>query len=281
MILVDFNQVVISNLCAQLGPHITQKVDEGILRHMVLNSLRSYKQKFQEDYGDLVIACDNKNYWRKKIFPYYKASRKKAQEKSGIDWPGIFQSLDKIRAELKQNFPYRVIEVETAEADDIIGTLCMEFAEAILIMSADKDFIQLQTWDNVKQYDPIRKKWIKDGDPSLYREIHIIRGDTGDGIPNILSPDNCLVVGDRQRPMTKKRLAEYLKQYPLMADCDDVVQRNYNRNRQLIDLRKIPKDLQAKIREEYILQADKKRDGLMNYFMKHRLKNLLECISDF
>ena len=169
MIIVDLNQTMLSNLMAQLGNHLNAQVEENMVRHMVLNAIRSYKHKFGDEYGELIIACDNTNYWRKQIFPYYKANRKKAISESELNWKTIFDCMSKIRAELKEYFPYRVIDVETAEADDVIATLCETFGatpgminrDKILILSGDKDFIQLHRYTNVSQYDPVRKKWIK------------------------------------------------------------------------------------------------------------------------
>ena len=170
MIIIDLSQVMISNLMMQIGNHTNVKIEENMVRHMVLNSIRSYKTKFGEEYGEVVIACDNSNYWRKQLFPYYKASRKKAQEKSELDWKSVFECMNKIRAELKEYFPYRVIDVESAEADDIIATLVNDTiaSEGFLILSGDKDFIQLHKYDNVKQYDPVRKKWITHDNPERY-----------------------------------------------------------------------------------------------------------------
>mgnify|MGYP003340665473 CR=1 FL=1 len=162
-----------------------RSVDEAMCRHMVLNSIKSFRNKYKKDYGELVIACDNRNYWRKQIFPYYKANRKKNIERSELNWKDIFDCLNKIKSELKEYFPYRIIEIEHAEADDVIAVLSHTYSrrEKILIMSGDKDFQQLQRFSNVFQYDPVRKKQIVNSDPITFLKEHIIRGDPGDGIP--------------------------------------------------------------------------------------------------
>ena len=284
MIIVDLNQVMLSNLLMQLGNHTNAQIEENMVRHMILNSLRSYRTKFFAEYGELVIACDNTNYWRRKIFPYYKANRKKAQEKSDLDWKAVFECLNKIRAELKEFFPYKVIDIESAEADDIIATLVREFGlemnagEPILIMSGDKDFIQLHKYANVKQYDPTRKKWITHSDPDSYKRQHILKGDAGDGVPNILSSDNCFVVGERQRPLTAKKIEHYLKIQPTEMEAN--IARNYFRNEQLIDLDHVPEDIRVKVMESFRTQ-NKDRSKLMNYFIANKLKNLTEYIGDF
>ena len=282
MIIVDFSQVMLSNLMMQLGNHTNAQLEENMVRHMVLNSLRSYKTKFGEQYGEMIIACDNTNYWRKQLFPYYKANRKKAQEKSEMDWKAIFECMNKIRAELKEFFPYRVIDIESAEADDVIATLVKAAfpTQNILILSGDKDFIQLHKYSQVKQYDPVRKKFITHEDPNRYLDEHVLKGDSGDGVPNVLSSDNCFVVGDRQKPMTQKKIDDFI-QLGLDGKLDHPVFRNYMRNKQLIDLSYVPKELSAKILESYESQNNKNRDKLMNYFMNNKLKNLMESIGEF
>jgi len=269
---------MISNIMVQMGNNVNE-VEEGMVRHMVLNSLRNYKIKFHDEYGEMVIACDNHNYWRRKIFPYYKASRKKSMEKSELNWKAIFECLHKIRAELKETFPWRVIDVETSEADDVIATLIHKYhsTENILILSGDKDFIQLHKYDNVKQYNPVLKKYITHDNPIKYLNEHVLRGDTGDGIPNILSPDNCFVLGERQRPLTQKKIDNYLSGAPMNVD----ILRNFSRNKQLIDLSMIPEEVSNKILESFKAQEGKTGKDLMSYFIKHKLKNLMDSIQEF
>jgi 5'-3' exonuclease len=283
VIILDFSQVILSNIMVQLGNHTNAQVEENMVRHMVLNSIRMYKTKFGSEYGEFVIACDNKNYWRKQLFPYYKANRKKSQAASELDWKAIFECLNKIRSELKEHFPYRIIDVESAEADDIIGTLCIEFGntnEKILILSGDKDFQQLQRYINIRQYNPVLKKFITCNDPDKFLAEHILKGDAGDGIPNILSDDNCFVLGSRQKPMTQKKMDDLIN-LGLDEKLDHPNFRNYMRNKQLIDLTQVPEGIKLQILESYDEQANKKSSNLLNYFIANRLKNLTESIQDF
>ena len=282
MIIVDFSQVMLSNLLMQLGNHTNAQLEENMVRHMVLNGLRSYKVKFGDEYGEMVIACDNTNYWRKQLFPYYKANRKKNQNSSELDWKSIFECMNKIRAEIKEYFPYRVIDIESAEADDVIATLVNDViaTENFLILSGDKDFIQLHKYDNVKQYDPVRKKWVNHDDPERYLQEHVLKGDSGDGIPNILSSDNCFVVGERQKPMTQKKI-DALIDLGLDGKFDHPSFNNFMRNKKLIDLSMIPEEIKTKIIESYESQTNKNRDKLINYFIANKLKNLMEHIGEF
>lgn len=281
MLILDLNQVMLSNLMVQIGNHTNAAVDESMVRHMILNTIRSLNVKFRDEYGELVIAADGANSWRRTFFPYYKASRKKSQQTSELNWSSIFECMHKIRTELKEFFPYRVIHLEGCEADDVIGTLVydMHKTDTIMILSGDKDFNQLH-FDGVKQFDPVRKKMIVCKDPETYLEEHILRGDKGDGIPNVLSSDNCFVVGERQKTLTQKRM-DALMELSLAVKFDHPDFRNYVRNQTLIDLRCTPAELKEKIRQSYNEQVGKTGSKMMNYFIANRLKNLMEHMGDF
>lgn len=277
MLIVDLNQVLFSNFFASVGRHTNIEIEENLLRHMVLNVIRSINVKFRKDYGKMIIANDNIKYWRKEFFPFYKASRKKSRDASDLDWTAIFECLGNIKSDLKEYFPYKFMEVDGAEADDIIGAICMEVRdENILIVSGDKDFQQLQVFSNVKQFDPINKRWIKCSDPKGFLKDHILKGDRGDGIPNILSPDNCFVMNENQKRLTTKRIQR------LQTITEDMPEyRNYIRNQTLIDLTCMPDELRHKIVEEYYKETNTDRSKLLPYFMKHRLNNLMESLSEF
>ena len=284
-ILVDYNQIIIASLFASIGNHTDVAADENIIRHMFLNSIRSNRKKFGKEYGEIVICADGKNTWRKEAYPYYKANRKKSRDSSGLDWSALFEIMNNIRSELIEFFPYKVIHIDRCEADDIIGTICHQEgtelnmgAEKMLVLSADKDFIQLQTYANIDQYDPIRKRWLRDDHADKYLQEHILKGDTGDGVPNILSPDNCLAVGERQKAMTQKRLALYKQGTDVM---DEETLRRYHRNKMMIDLKEIPAKYQDMIRSEYNVEETVGRGHLFNYFVKTKLKHFITDIQDF
>ena len=285
MLLVDFNQVVISNFMTQVGNHTNIPLDEGLLRHMILNTIRLNRNKFADKYGEMVICCDSKKYWRRDVFPYYKASRKKDREASGVDWNTMFNTLSTVRQELIDNFPYKTLMVEGAEADDIIGTLVHkynQYEKEILILSSDKDFMQLQVYNNVKQYSPVHKKFIRTADAELYLKEHIIKGDRGDGIPNVASPDSVFVTGGRQKPMRKKLIEQIANTNVFTAgDVSEEIKRNFARNKQLVDLSETPKELQDEIVNAYTNYEMKDRSGLFNYFVNNKLKNLMENLSEF
>mgnify|MGYP006290259581 CR=1 FL=1 len=294
MIVIDYSQTIISTLMAEVGGRTDIEVSVPLLRHMVLNAFRSHKQKFGADYGQVVIACDSRKYWRKEYFPNYKANRKKAREDSGYDWSAIFNAISTIKEELKQISPYPVIEVEGAEADDVIASLAKwtaeneleEFgllpkAKPFLVVSGDHDFIQLQKFDHVKQYSPVHKKFVKpEVAPDVYVIEHIIRGDKGDGVPNVLSSDDCIVNGERQKPVSTKKLNEWIEIPSSMPD-DDNFKRNYQRNRILVDFDCIPLDIRSAVINSYKEQGNRDKSKLLNYFIENKMKNMIELIGDF
>jgi len=282
MLLVDLNQVIISNLMQQLNSSQKKLLDEDLIRHMVLNSLRSYLKQFKSRYGPMVICCDSRKYWRKDIFPFYKSNRKKDREKTDINWTLIFETINKIRDELKENFTHKIVEVEGAEADDIIGTLVHRYSstEEILILSSDKDFVQLQKYSNVKQYSPILKKFVSTDDPRLYVKEHIMRGDRGDGIPNFLSADNVFALGERQKVLNNKKFTEWLNKEP-EEFCDERMLRGYRRNQRLVDLDFIPEELKIKINETFDSTETGNKQKMMNYFIEKRLRNMIEVLDEF
>ena len=284
MILVDMNQVTLSNLMIQIGRNA--EVDPDMVRHMVLNSLRGYRNRFCEEYGELVLCYDNKGNWRREYFPNYKHGRRKDRKASKLDWGSIFDTLHLIKQELQDNFPYKVLEVENVEADDIIASVVSYVAESpshyekVLILSGDKDFIQLQKHSFVTQYSPVLKKFVNGIDPDVYIKEHILKGDLSDGVPNFLSPDNCFVNELRQRPISKKKLATWIDLDP-EDFCNEEMLRNYQRNRTLIDLTQAPDWVLKTCVEAYLNSTVNDRSGLLNYFIKHRLKNHMENIGDF
>ena len=279
MIIIDMNQITVASLMMHLNMTKSKEPDENIVRHMILNSVRMYRTQFNEEYGEVVLAYDSKHYWRRDFFPNYKASRRKGREKSDLDWDAIFEVLNKIKAEFKDNLPYKYLEVYGAEADDIIATLVKNKKEPIMIVSGDKDFIQLQKYSDVKQYSPILKKYVNGYNPDTYIKEHILKGDTSDGVPNVLSPDNTFVDGLRQKPLTKKKIENWLDAN--IDDLPDEVKRNYQRNETLISLDKIPSELETEINEVFDNAPCGNRSKLLNYFIQSRLKNLTETIGEF
>ncbi len=278
MILLDYSQIVIANVMMNKNA-----MSEDYVRHAVLNTIRMYHHKFRDEYGQLIVCCDAKGNWRKDAFKYYKAQRKTTRDKSDFDWVELYRILHIVREEISENFPYKVIYIDKAEADDIIATIVMKRneQESVLILSSDKDFVQLQKYKNVNQYSPLTKKFLNTDNPDNFLREHILRGDTSDGVPNFMSSDDTFVVMDkRQTPLSKKKVSVWAELEPTVF-CEGEQLRNYRRNEMLIDFTKIPEWLQINIVDEYVNQPEVGRSRLFNYFIKYKLKNLMEHINEF
>ena len=281
MILIDYSQIALSNI-------IVQKLnDESMIRHMILNSIRMYNKKHRDEYGQVVICADGMNTWRKDFFPEYKAHRRKNRDESDQDWNEIFRILHTVRDEIRDYLPYKVIHMEGVEADDIIGTLVMqtqEFGmdEPVMIISSDKDFIQLQKYKNVKQWSPIQKKFVTDKNPRTYLFNHIMRGDSGDGVPNVLSADDTFISGNHQTPLRQTRIDNWLENVDnLREHMDEDTYRNYQRNKKLIDLTDIPEPIQASIINTFNGQTKTPNMKVLNYLIKKRCNHLIEVVEEF
>jgi 5'-3' exonuclease len=280
MILVDMNQISVASVMMHLHMSKRTTPDNNMVRHMILNSLRMYRTRFSSEFGELVLCYDSKHYWRRDYFPQYKANRKRDRKKSDQDWDAIFECLNTIKEEIETNMPYKFLEIYGAEADDIIATICTEYDEEIMILSGDKDFIQLQRFPNVKQYSPITKKMVNGLNPDGYLQEHILKGDMSDGIPNVLSPDHTFTDGLRQHPLTKKKIASILETIPFDS-LPEETKRNYQRNKKLIDLTSAPPELSDEILKTYRSSPYGDRSKLLNYFIQKRLRTLTESIGEF
>lgn len=281
MIIIDFNQIAIANI------YIQRLNEEDMIRHMILNSIRMYNKRYRNEFGQMVIACDGMNVWRKEFYPYYKANRKKAKEDSTMDWDVVYDILNRVRDEIRDNLPYKVLHLEGCEADDIIATLTLqtqEFGqdEPIMIVSSDKDFIQLQKFKNVKQFSPLKKKLIKDENPRTYLFNHVMRGDAGDGVPNVLSHDDTFVSEKNQSPLRQTRIDDWLEKSDNLRECmDETTYRNYQRNKRLIDLTEIPEEVQNRIINTFRDQPLNARSKVLNYLIKKRCNYLIENVEEF
>ena len=297
MILVDYSQVALSGILSfQRELKGNESEVKNLIRHVTLSTLKSYKKKYGKEYGELVVCCDGRKYWRREFFEHYKAGRKKARDKSDLDWGLIFDTLNEMRQDIAEHFPYRVIHVDRAEADDVIAIMTkwaqendlvmdglFEEPQKILILSSDGDFKQLHQIGNVKQWSPMQKKYVVGTKQEIIEKKieHIVKGDAGDGVPNILSKDDVFISGKRQKPMSAKRLQEFFEN-GFIACKNDEERRNWHRNATLVDFDFIPEDVKNTIIESYINNKPKgDRMTIFNYLMSHRCRLLLDEIEDF
>lgn len=278
MIIIDYNGIAIGNIIAQkLAP------EEDIIRHMILNSIRMYRQKFKE-YGDVVIVADAGGNWRKDYYPQYKAKRKSNRDDDKRDWQEIFRITNTVREELAENFPYKMVHVWGCEADDSIAQIVMstqEFGqyEPVMIVSADHDFKQLQKFDNVKQFSPMTKKYVVEDNPRLGLQEKILKGDSGDGVPNVLSDDNVFVEERKQNVLSAKKKQALLEDPKALGE---EVYRNYLRNKKLIDLSETPENVTKEIINNFMNQDPYGNKGkVFPYLVEKRCRLLVECVEEF
>lgn len=292
MILIDYSQVAVAGILAfsaDIKKNSNPDEKRNLIRHVVLSTIKSYKKKYGKEYGQMVITCDGRNYWRKEYFAAYKGLRKKAREESDLDWSMIFDTLSEIREDLKEHFKYKVVHVDRCEADDVIAVLTestQEFGqyEPVMIVSSDKDFKQLHVYDNVKQFSPMLKKLItvtNKKELNAWLIEHIVKGDSGDGIPNILSKDDIFLIEERQKPVSAKRLQEFIDN-GFNACRNDEERRNWHRNSTLVDFDFIPEQVSENIVQAYLnTKPNNDKMKIMNYLMEHRCRLLLDEIEDF
>ena len=284
MVLVDFNGLAIGSIMGQLSRG--EELSENLVKHIIINNLRVYRNKYKEaDYGKMVIACDSYS-WRKDVFPEYKAARKANRATDKHDWPMIFDLIEDTLNDLRENFPYAVIKIDSAEADDIIGALTVHKAdfggEDVVIISADKDFIQLQQYGHVEQWSPMFNKMIKEDNPRRYLFEHLLKGDSGDGVPNANSHDDVFTTGSRQTPMTQKAIEKY---WDNRDDLEMIMKpnvfRNFMRNVQMIDLTNTPDGIREAAINMYENYTYPPRGNILTYLIEHRMKMLIDNASEF
>lgn len=285
MIIVDYSGIAIASIFSQDRP---EEIEEGLIRHMILNSLRRYNLKFRDKYGQMVLACDQSS-WRKEVYPQYKAKRKSNRDESPLDWGHFFKLINTVRDEIAENMNYPVVHTDRAEADDVIATLVestQEFGkhEDVMIVSSDKDFFQLQKHSNVKQFSPMKRDFVGPTDPVFYKFDHICRGDSGDGVPNVLSCDESFTDGIRQKPMRAKKIEGWYKNYAddvLLDEMGIEAYRNFCRNKTVIDLDCIPEDITSAIEDKYNLELTKEKGNVLTYLIEKRCNLLINATSDF
>ena len=297
MILIDYSQVALSAILTfQRELKGTESEVKNLIRHVVLSTLKSYKKKYGKEYGELIVCCDGRKYWRRDFFEHYKASRKKNRDASDLNWTLIFDTLSEMRDDIAKHFPYKVMHIEKCEADDIIAVMTewaqnnqmvqeglVEESQKILILSSDKDFKQLQLYPNVKQWSPMQKKYVTATQREIieYKIEHIVKGDAGDGVPNILSKDDVFVKEERQKPVSAKRLQEFFDN-GFIACKNDEERRNWHRNSTLVDFQHIPDGVKSDVIGTYLSSkptGDKM--SIMNYLIEKKCRLLLDELEDF
>jgi 5'-3' exonuclease len=286
MQLLDFSQLGVSTILG-VGKEPTNEyylTNEQLCKHLIYNKIRAYNQKFSNQYGDMVICLEGKNNWRYESFQYYKHNRKTTKAEDVETWTELYRVLEATVNDLIEFFPFAVLRVNRTEADDVLATLARYINEPNIIISSDKDFMQLLSLPHVSQYDPRTEAMKKlDVTPEQYILEHVLGGDRSDGIPNILSPDNFFLCADgvRQKSITKKYKEEFIGRLKNKELTNEEV-KNFKRNSKLINLSEIPKEIKVAILEQYSRYEIKgNHKTLLNYFIENQYTAFVECVNEF
>jgi len=266
-----------------------QENNFDLVTHIFLQKILRLKSEFKVKSMDVFLCFDHKNNWRKEIFPNYKESRARARRESDINYENFFKFLDVFQEELKENFPFFTFKKLRLEADDWIACFAEYFnkiGEDTIVISTDKDFHQLQKFPHVRQYNHVKHEMFKDPDPKFSLQLKVLCGDSGDGIPNILSPDDVFITeGTRQKKFgEKKATAAILENKPIEVWAfENGHTVNYKRNNELINFEYIPEDIKEDIILEYVNYKKIGSDifKLNGYFKSRGLKALANRLSEF
>ncbi len=239
----------------------------------MLDHLVYVNKKFKNEYGDEIVLALDASSWRGLYFKNYKCRRKNKRKEDKFDWNDIYKMYDEIIDEFKANLPYKILKIKGGEGDDVVAVIANHTKENVLIVSRDKDFMQLLTNDNIKQYDPVVDQFIeKDENIKLKLFTHIMKGDDSDDIPCVYSPSDFYLKENRERQKSiKKTDVEKWVLYnedELKTELGEEVYKRFEENRNLIDLSKIPDNIQQAIIDEYE-KYEIPKNNVYKYILQH------------
>ena len=238
---------------------------------LMLQSINATVRKFKPNR--LILALDTGYSWRKKMYSEYKASRAKGREESPIDFDIFFPILKEFLESFKSTFKNcYVLGVDECEGDDLIAVLTKDILVGwdIICVSSDRDMYQLYKRPGYRQYDPIKKKFISCINPTQYLLLKVIMGDKGDNIP---------AIKEKTGPVGAEKILRNLDE----ALKDDQTNKNFIRNKLLIDFDCIPEDIATAIKKVWIdYQVEEFRGrALMDFFVKIGSNGLCAYLNEF
>lgn len=288
-VLIDYN-----NLCYRLlftrdvGVNVPGAVPNFTLwRFMVLDAIYQLMLRFEP--SEVVLAVDNKNTWRKSYFPRYKESRKKKRDKDdGINWELIFGIMEKYQKELRHHFPFKVLKIRSAEADDIIAVIAMDGERDSIVSSNDEDFLQLCS-ARTQIWNPSKQKIMEVDDPKKFLTMKCLTGQPKDDIFNVLTPDDWGITpqteGKRKPGLgavgAEKILNEGLENWLSKNKKEkfDVVvdaEKNFKRNQILIDFAKIPNTIRDRVLKAYYEYNFPPPQNMYPFLKKYKMRGFVQ-----
>lgn len=286
ILLVDFSAIAHATFhVCRLDPSVNSEDDLlSIWRHTILTSLLTRKNKICPDE---VVLCLDYGSWRGDYFKYYKAKRKADKSSSDVDYNFFFEASNQFISEIKEFFPWLVIQHKKCEGDDVIAILAYELSKDsnVIVCTSDKDLKQLLEIDNVTYYSYRKDCFETLDNPKEFLLRQILFGDTSDGIPNVKSPDNCFVAKIKQTPCGPKTIDKILINGVKEFIVENNLIKNFKRNKTLIELSKItiPEDLWKSVLTLYNNYNRIEPDyiKMLGFMNKNNLIKLRERVNEF
>jgi len=259
-LIIDYNNI---SLMACFSKDCGMQTDEPnyrIWEFMVFERIYDYIRKFK-NITEVIIAQDNKQYWRRKYWPRYKEKRAEQKEKMDVDWDTFYSYMNKLFIDIKNHFPFKCINIKYCEADDTIGHLGLTLNRDIVILSSDSDYKQLLT-KRVKCFSPYTQKYLECKDPEKFLLESCLMGQAKDAIFNVITPED-YPIELRKPGFGPKKLETWIStgldimlnkkiKYNKPTYKGEVLPKDrFHRNQVLMDFRKIPKVLTKEIDVTY------------------------------
>ena len=279
LLMIDLNHVAYRCLFA-IHKDIPQ-VGWAYFKHAMFNTIFQMCRRFETE--ELILMVDSKENWRKKIHPEYKDNRKENRDKKeDIDWNEFFNAFNEFVCEVKQYFPFYVLQIKYLEADDIAGILARDWQhKKKIIVTSDGDYLQLLKYKNIQLFDPMKNKFNTCEDPVRYLKMKILMGDKGDNIPAIkprIGEVTAARMVDNPSEITtlfEDKTVSYVNPDGTEVTMGDEYKEKYKKNMALIDLNKTPDvfvKMLHKAIEEYQMPTGKE---IFQYFSKNKFRELI------
>lgn len=292
VLLVDFNNLLFRTLYVREVYIQSEIPDFQLWRFLVYDSIYSCIKRFR--ISEVVLAVDDKVSWRRSYFPRYKESRKKQRDKSDVDFKIVFSVINKFIRELKHSMPFKIIKVRSAEADDVIGILALEFGNCI-VSSNDEDFMQLVGEKDNRLWNPSNQKFSefpininkdKKGTPVMckskeeFLNYKILMGQPKDDIFNIKTPTNWGKTPETEGKR-KPGFGVISAQKVMKAGVHEWIEKEqledrYKRNSVLIDFHRIPNVINNRIGDVYNNHTYPPPENIYKFFKEFQMRYFLE-----
>lgn len=283
-ILHDYNNLAFRCFFIKDVGITTPQPDYQLWKYMVINSI--YESMYRiEDVNEVILAVDDTKSWRSVYFPRYKENRKVQRKKrTDVNWNDLFSHLNNYSVELRNSLPIKVIRTQKAEADDVIAVLCMDvITQDRYIISNDEDFTQLCNIKGIKVYHPNKMEYLECEDTDMFIVEKCLLGQSKDNIFNVKTPSDWgqtpETEGKRKPGYGSKSLITTMEYGWEKWLEDNGLKNNFDRNKILMDFRKIPPSIRSNIRKRYETYTMPEADRIYAFFKRNKFRSFLENIN--